>query len=156
MFKIYFIVEEGVFPDEYDLGWLNLEHNDKILTSMEYSGKGLMMIFFSVTELLKCLIKLNTQKSKLISFIGEDSSYNLYFNRNRNNEVEIIINNKIWSKVEFKIFSNAILDLSESLYKKYKSHFEKDNIALKDWAVTRKEVNSIFHLENKHSHIILQ
>lgn len=115
-----------------------------------------MMIFFSVTELLKCLIKLNTQKNKLISFIGEDSSYNLYFNRNRNNEVEIIINNKIWSKVEFKIFSNAILDLSESLYKKYKSHFEKDNIALKDWEVTRKEVNSIFHLENKHSHIILQ
>lgn len=40
MFKIYFIVEEDVFPDEYDLGWLNLEHNDKILTSMEYSGKG--------------------------------------------------------------------------------------------------------------------
>ena len=149
MFKISFNIEkEIIMPDEYNLGWLCIEHNDKKLNSIELSGRGLMMIFFSVTSLLECLIKLNSNINKPIRFVGEDSSFILYFKRNKKNEIKIIQNKKVWAKINFQEFFNAIWSLSESLFHEYGKQFEEHNIAFKDWVETRKEVVSIFHIDS--------
>ena len=141
MFKLDFeFYEEVRIPDEYCLGWLTIKHDDLVLKSSELSGRGLMMVFFSLTSLLESLIQLKVSINKPIRFIGEDSAFILFFKRNNKNEVEIIYEKKTWPKLSFNEFSLQTWRLSESLFNKYSDKFEKGNIALVDWLNVRKEV----------------
>ncbi len=144
MFELNFEFREAIVcPDEYSMGWLTMQHNDLVLKSSDLSGRGLMMVFFSITSLLECTIKLNVKKSKPIKFVGEDSSFILFFKR-VNDEVEITHENKTWSKIGFNDFCLSIWKLSQLLFENFNGKFESNNIAWVDWVKVRNETLNVY------------
>lgn len=130
-------------PDEYTMGYMTIENDGQTLDSKDISGRGLMMVFFSLTSLLESVVKLNEFKPKDFRFVGEDSSFILIFQKFGKNNINILKDKKIFCTVTFNDFARAIWELSESLFDEYDGLFEADNIAVKDWLKVREEAVTI-------------
>ncbi len=47
MLNISFYFDDPIAePDEYTMGYMNIEYKDQVLRSEDLSGRGLMMVFF--------------------------------------------------------------------------------------------------------------
>lgn len=143
MFNISFSFDDTVIkPDEYTMGYMNIEHGDDVLSSKDLSGRGLMMVFFSLTSLLESVFKLNEGKSGKFRFVGEDSSFILSFER-MGKKVRIIQDKKVFCEIPFDDFVRVVWGLSESLFSEYGERFDNGNIAKKDWLHIRDKVSPV-------------
>jgi hypothetical protein len=143
MFNICFKFDEPVIdPDEYTMGYMNVECDGDILNSDVLSGRGLMMVFFSLTSLLESIYKLNELEKGEYKFVGEDSSFILNIKK-KGEELRIFQDSKLFCKVSFNEFAHGVWSSSELLLSEYGDQFDNGNIAKKDWLNTKGKVSLI-------------
>lgn len=144
MFNISFCFDEIVEkPDEYTMGYISIESDEGIVNSKDMSGRGLMMVFFSLTSLLESIVELKNIDSGNYRFVGEDSAFILIFEKSKNGNIIIMQGGKTFCTISFSDFVNGVWEVSELLFSKYERFFDNDNIAKKDWLRAREDVASI-------------
>lgn len=145
MVHIFFKLDDSSLetPNEYTMGHLTIESDGVKLESECMSGRGLMMVFFSITSLLEAVVKLSQINVDEYKFVGEDSSFILYFKKGKNGNINVIKEKTIFFELKFDEMVKAIWSLSESFLNLYGDQMRETSAAKKDWIKVRGEVASL-------------
>ncbi len=145
MLNISFRFEEEpvTSPSEYTMGYMRIEFGSDNIDSEELQGRGLMMVFFSVSSLLEMIYKLTTEDLDEYRFVGEDSSFILFFNKNRRGEIDIVKDKKTIFTVGFDDLAKSVWSLSKALYREYGDQMLSSSSAKKDWVSAIEKISPV-------------
>lgn len=101
----------------FELGGIEIFHNENIISSKNKFPDQSMMIFISISDLLEGIISISKNKKQQFRFIGTDSSFIINFEISNKYIFLESLDEKI--KIEYDIFIENLYNSSLLFYEKY-------------------------------------
>jgi hypothetical protein len=131
MYKITFSISRiDDELSEFELGNMDIQIDDHVITSKDKTPSQSMMIFIAISDMLDGFRTMIEQKRKEYSFVGADSSFKILFRQNKTGGS--IVNEGNEYKISLPEFAKELQRASTNIFNEVTSQIDATKGAMAD------------------------